>query len=115
DLPEAIDLSKDLFEITSEGPLPRVSSSGLKPYQAYARPSISLQAAGGRKLIAVVMSGLGLSEATTNEAITALPGSVTLAFAPYGGNLNALADLARTGGHELMLEIPLEPFDYPQS
>lgn len=107
--------AEDLFEMTSDGPLPRVSSSGLKPYEAYARPSISPQAAGGRKLIAVIMSGLGLSEATTNEAITALPGAVTLAFAPYGSNLNALADLARADGHELMLEIPLEPFDYPQN
>lgn len=111
----AADLGEDLFEMTENGPLPRVSSTGLKPYEAYARPSISPQAAGGRKLIAVVVSGLGLSEATTREAIDALPGAVTLAFAPYGGNLTALADAARADGHELMLEIPLEPFDYPQN
>jgi len=61
------------------------------------------------------MSGLGLSEATTREAIDALPGAVTLAFAPYGSNLPALSDAARADGHELMLEIPLEPFDYPQN
>lgn len=104
---------ENLLEMTENGPLPRVSTTGLKPYEAYARPSISPQAAGGRKLIAVVMSGLGLSEATTREAIDALPGAVTLAFAPYGSNLPALSDAARADGHELMLEIPLEPFDYP--
>ena len=111
----AADPTQDLFEMTANGPLPRVSASGLKPYEAYARPSVSPTAAGGRKLIAVVMSGLGLSEATTREAIDALPGTVTLAFAPYGSNLTALADQARADGHELMLEIPLEPFDYPQN
>lgn len=109
------DRGQDLFEMTDDGPLPRVSSSGLKPYEAYARPSISPQAAGGRKLIAVVISGLGLSDPTTREAISALPGTVTLAFAPYGSNLETLADLARADGHEIMLEIPLEPFDYPQN
>lgn len=111
----ASDLGQDLFEMTENGPLPRVSSSGLKPYEAYARPSISPQAAGGRKLIAVVISGLGLSDPTTREAISALPGTVTLAFAPYGSNLDALADMARADGHEIMLEVPLEPFDYPQN
>lgn len=109
------DLAQDLFEMTENGPLPRVSSSGLKPYEAYARPSISSQAAGGRKLIAVVVSGLGLSDPTTREAINALPGTVTLAFVPYGGNLETLTDMARADGHEIMLEVPLEPFDYPQN
>lgn len=104
-----------LFEMTDNGPLPRVSSTGIKPYEAYARPSLSPQAANGRKLIAIVMSGLGLNQATTSEAIDALPGTITLAFAPYGGNLTALADAARADGHELMLEIPLEPFDYPRN
>lgn len=111
----ATDLEQDLFEMTENGPLPRISNSGLKPYEAYARPSISPQAAGGRKLIAVVISGLGLSDPTTREAISALPGTVTLAFAPYGSNLDALTDMARADGHEIMLEVPLEPFDYPQN
>ncbi|WP_417579330.1 divergent polysaccharide deacetylase family protein [Pelagibacterium sp.] len=111
----ASDLEQDLFEMTGSGPLPRVSSTGVKPFEAYARPSVSPQAAGGRKLIAVVISGLGLSDATTREAINGLPGTVTLAFAPYGSNLEALSDMARADGHEIMLEIPLEPFDYPQN
>ena len=40
---------------------------------------------------------------------------MTLAFAPYGSALESLTAEARTAGHELMLEIPLEPFDYPQN
>lgn len=104
-----------LVEETQNGPLPRIGADGLKPYEAYARPAITPQAAGGRKLIAVVVTGLGLNEATTREAIDTLPGAATLAFAPYGSNLPELARAARAAGHEIMLELPLEPFDYPQN
>lgn len=106
---------EELVEMTASGPLPRVSSSGLKPYEAYARPSITPQTAGGRKLIGVVVTGLGLNDGTTRQAIETLPGTITLAFAPYGQNVGDLASLARVDGHEIMLEIPLEPFDYPQN
>lgn len=105
----------ELVEQTSNGPLPRTGPSGLKPYEAYARPSVSPQSAGGKKLLGVVVTGLGLNESSTREAIRALPGAVTLAFAPYGTELESLTAEARTAGHELMLEIPLEPFDYPQN
>lgn len=105
----------ELIEMSEVGPLPRVSSAGLRPYEAYARPAISPQAARGRKLIGVVMTGLGLNESSTRAAIEALPGTVTLAFVPYGNGLESLVEAARAGGHEVMLEIPLEPFDYPQN
>jgi uncharacterized protein len=104
-----------LIEETQLGPLPRVGADGLKPHEAYARPAISLEAAGGRKLIAVVVTGLGLNRTTTSEAINTLPGAVTLAFAPYGDNLSETARAARSAGHEIMIELPLEPFDYPQN
>src|SRR5690606_24948839 len=71
--------------------------------------------ANGRGLVSVIVTGLGLNQTTTLDAIEALPGAVTLAFAPYGGNLDATTARAREDGHELMLEIPLAPFDYPQS
>lgn len=104
-----------LVEETQHGPLPRIGTDGLKPHEAYARPAITPQAAAGRKLIAVVVTGLGLNETTTREAIGTLPGAATLAFAPYGGNLSELARAARAAGHEIMMELPLEPFDYPQN
>jgi hypothetical protein len=40
---------------------------------------------------------------------------VVLAFSPYGRNLQAFANRARAAGHELMLELPLEPYDYPDN
>jgi polysaccharide deacetylase 2 family uncharacterized protein YibQ len=60
-----------------------------------------------------VVGGLGLSQTGTQNAIDALPPDVTLAFAPYGSSLERWVSKARAGGHEVILQIPLEPLDYP--
>ncbi len=106
-------LDPTLVEQTANGPIPRISAEGLTPFAAYARPSRG--AAAGRPMIAIVVTGLGLNEATTLEAIAALPQDVTLAFAPYGRTLERTTAAARAEGHELLLEVPLEPFDYPDN
>jgi polysaccharide deacetylase 2 family uncharacterized protein YibQ len=35
--------------------------------------------------------------------------------APYGDQLTKLAAHARAKGHELLLQVPMEPFDYPNN
>jgi polysaccharide deacetylase 2 family uncharacterized protein YibQ len=104
-LPEA-----DLIEKTDQGPLPRVAPSGTRPLDAYARPGIVNS---GDIRVAIVVGGLGIDAAGTKKAISDLPGTVTLAFAPYGDKLAADTAAARAMGHELLLQIPLEPFNYP--
>jgi polysaccharide deacetylase 2 family uncharacterized protein YibQ len=104
-----------LVEDTEYGPIPRISPAGLSPFDAYSRPSLTPATADGRKLIAIVVTGLGINEAGTANAIDTLPDAVTLAFAPYGPRLNASVASARAAGHEILLEVPLEPFDYPES
>jgi len=95
------------------GPLPVISSSGQRASTAYARPS-GLTAANVRlPRIALVVGGLGISETTTRNAIEKLPPEVTLSFAPYGRNLQMWIDRARAAGHEVLLELPMEPYDYP--
>ncbi len=47
--------------------------------------------------------------------ITRLPGEFTLAFAPYGRDLEAQVMRARRDGHEILLQVPMEPFDFPDS
>ena len=42
-----------------------------------------------------------------------LPGAVSLGFAPYGDDLERDAAQAREAGHEMLLQAPMEPFDYP--
>ena len=67
-----------------------------------------------RPRIAVVVTGLGLSATATDAAIRGLPGEITLAFSPYGGRLAESVALARAAGHEVMLDLPLEPASYPR-
>ncbi|MGC1300770.1 MAG: divergent polysaccharide deacetylase family protein, partial [Caulobacteraceae bacterium] len=77
--------------------------------QAYARPFHD----NGKPRIAMIVGGLGLNAATTKAAIERLPPDITLSFVPYADNLQGWIDLARANGHEVVLEIPMEPTDYP--
>ncbi len=66
-----------------------------------------------RPRIAVVVTGLGLSKAATEAAIKQLPAFVTLSFSPYARELNEWIALARVNGHEVMLDLPMEPVGFP--
>ena len=65
--------------------------------------------------IAVVITGLGLNEKATGLAIRKLPPAFTLSFTPYADDLERWIALARVEGHEVMLDLPMEPIDFPQS
>jgi polysaccharide deacetylase 2 family uncharacterized protein YibQ len=93
------------------GPLPIIGKDGKTPFQAYARPFKDA----GKPRIAIVVGGLGLNAAATRAAIERLPAEVTLSFVPYAEGLQGWIDLARADGHEVMLEIPMEPLDYPNN
>ncbi|MEZ5812285.1 MAG: divergent polysaccharide deacetylase family protein [Rhizobiaceae bacterium] len=99
-----------LIEQSDFGPLPKRARDGRRPFDVYARPWSG--ARGAR--VAIVIGGLGLSQTGTQEAIRKLPGEVTLAFAPHGNSIGRWMTEARRGGHEILMQIPLEPFDYPQ-
>jgi uncharacterized protein len=113
-LPDMFGALPDLSEETADGAIPRISAAGLKPFAAYARPAGDAVAS-GKPLIAIVVTGLGINEQGSLEAIDQLPDEVTLAFAPYGKTLTTTVAAARSAGHEVLLEVPLEPFDYPQN
>jgi uncharacterized protein len=104
-----------LVEETEYGPLPRIGANGQTPFAAYARPSVGATAAGGKPRIAIVVTGLGINMGGTLDAVAKLPDNVTLAFAPYGRDLGRTVGAARAEGHEIFLEVPLEPFDYPDN
>jgi len=92
--------------------LPMISADGRAPMQAYAR---GFDSSNRRPRVGLVFAGLGTSEGDSYEAIRLLPGGVTLAFSPYSTHPDRLLDLARTGGHEFLLSLPLEPQGYPQN
>ena len=100
--------------LTALGPgglLPIIGKDGKTPFQAYARPFKD----SGKPRIALVVGGLGLNAASTRTAIERLPPEVTLSFVPYAEGLQGWIDLARADGHEVMIEIPMEPLDYPNN
>lgn len=100
-----------LFSNGPGGPLPVIAPDGRTPAEAYARPFTS----DGRPKIAMVIGGLGLNAKATREAIDMLPAEVTLSFVPYAEGLQGWIDLARDRGHEVLLEAPMEPTDYPEN
>lgn len=97
------------FEKTAAGDLPRIASDGRTPAEAYARPF----AGGTAPRISLVVGGLGLNATHTLAAINELPAEVTLSFVPYSSNLQTWINRARAAGHEVLLEVPMEPYDYP--
>lgn len=111
-LPPAVAGDPSLLEYSNDGPLPRVSPDGRRPREIYARRSPPVPE--GVPRIVIVVGGLGLSQTGTQSAIETLPEEVTLAFAPYGSSLQRWVGKAREDGHEVLLQIPLEPLNYPQ-
>ncbi|MET2831953.1 divergent polysaccharide deacetylase family protein [Mesorhizobium shangrilense] len=100
---------KALIEASDTGPLPIRSADGRRPFDVYARPWSG--ARGAR--VAIVIGGLAVSQTGTQAAIAKLPPEVTLAFAPQGNSIGRWMQAARQSGHEIVMQVPLEPFDYP--
>lgn len=101
-----------LIEQTVVGPLPAIAADGRKPMEEYAAPFSDPD---GLPHIAILIRGLGLSAKTTQAAIDTLPSEVTLSFVPYATDLQDWVEKARLKGHEVMLELPMEPYGYPDN
>jgi len=100
-----------LIEQSELGPLPVRAADGRRPFDVYARPWSG--ARGAR--IAIVIGGLGISQTGTQDAIKKLPPEITLAFAPLGNSLMRWMQEARRDGHEVIMQVPLEPIGYPST
>jgi polysaccharide deacetylase 2 family uncharacterized protein YibQ len=106
-------IDQRLLEKSRYGMIP-VVSDGLKPFTVYAAEADRAKAA-SMPVVAIVIGGLGVGAAKTTDAIMKLPSAVTLAFTPYGSDPAKLAERARAQRHEILLQIPMEPFDYPDN
>ncbi|SFJ41475.1 divergent polysaccharide deacetylase family protein [Bradyrhizobium sp. Gha] len=102
-----------LLEKSRYGMIPAVSGD-LKPFNVYAAEADRAKAA-KMPVVAIVIGGLGVGAAKTSDAIMKLPGPVTLAFTPYGSDPGKLAERARAQRHEIFLQIPMEPYDFPDN
>ena len=106
-------INEHLLEKSRYGMIPMVAD-GLKPFTVYAADADRAKAA-KMPIVAIVVGGLGVGAAKTTDAIMKLPGAVTLAFTPYGADPGKLAERARAQHHEIFLQVPMEPYDYPDN
>ena len=107
--------NQNLVEMTPRGPIPKIAADGTRPSEAFARPVKPLPGKPDAPRVALIISGLGVSASGTTEAVTKMPAAVTLAFMPYGPDVARLVMRARGEGHEILLQVPLEPFGYPEN
>lgn len=98
-----------LVEAGETGPLPVRAADGRRPFDVYARPWSGSRGA----RVAIVIGGLAVSQTGTQAAIAKLPAEVTLGFAAQGNSIGRWMQAARQSGHEIVMQVPLEPFDYP--
>jgi len=117
DIPRSPDglIPAPLAGLTEPGPgglLPVIGPAGEKSSAVYAR---SFKQHPSKPVLSIVVGGLGMMKRTTQAAINDLPSEVTLSFVPYTPELQKWINLARAKGHEVLIELPMEPFGYPDT
>jgi len=108
-------LDPKLLETVRHGAIPKIGPDGTRPSARYAHPRQIPPNKKDSPVVAIVVGGLGISASGTADAFTKLPAAVTFALTPYGVDLEKMAERARAEEHELLLQIPMEPFDYPDN
>ncbi len=104
---------KALLEASTTFPggfLPRIAPDGRTAMHAYAA---HYDPANTHPRVALLLSGIGMSETDSEEAIHTVPAAVSLAVSPYAFRPERLLADARAAGHETLLSLPLEPDRYP--
>jgi len=104
-----------LSEPSRHGPIPVIGPNGARASLIYSHPRALPPDKTGAPQIAIIIAGIGISASGTADAFSKLPAAVTFAVAPYGADLPALAARANAEKHEVLLQAPMEPFDYPNN
>jgi polysaccharide deacetylase 2 family uncharacterized protein YibQ len=104
-----------LLETSRHGAIPKAAADGAKAYTVYAQPRPLPAALKDMPRIAIIFGGLGISASGTAEAFAKMPGPVAFALSPYATDVAKLAERARGEDHEILLQTPMEPFDYPDN
>lgn len=108
-------VDQKLLENSRHGPIPKIGPDGARSFALYARPVPLPASKSELPRIAIVVGGLGISASGTADALAKLPAAVTFAIAPYGADLEQLAARVRADKHELLLQAPMEPLDFPDN
>ena len=104
----------EISEQGATGVIPKRSRNGLRAMDLYSRQP-DTEGNFGVARVVIIVGGLGISQTSTQQALQKLDPRITLAFAPYGNSLRRWMENARKKGHELLLQLPMEPIDYPQN
>lgn len=108
-------LDPKLLEATRHGTIPKIAADGTRASARYAQARQLPPNKKETPVIAIVIGGVGISASGTADAFAKLPAPVTFALAPYATDLEKLAERARADQHEILLQVPMEPFDYPDN
>ncbi len=101
-----------LIEKTEAGlELPKIGSKGTRPWEAYAKPFSPSYA---EPLVAVIISDLGMNHSASGQALK-LDEHFTYSFTPYGSESEMWARTARSIGHEVLMDWPMQMEDFPAS
>lgn len=116
----------DATAVQEQAAIAATSPPAEQELPAWRRFARSFPANDVRPRIAIVVNALGQKEDLTRAAIEQLPPEVTLSFSPYAGcalkadgdltcteRLEQLMKAAREAGHEVLLDLPMEPRTYP--
>lgn len=105
------DVKAALAEKSAFGTVPIISGDGEQSWHYYAR---KYERKGSEPMIAIIITGLGQNKIVTNAAIK-LDENIALSFMPYAKDAASWASAARRAGHEVLIDLPLEPSNYPAS
>ena len=103
------------LESSRHGQIPKIAPDGARPSEVYAKPPKPQAARSDAPRIAIVIEGLGIGANSTTEALAKLPSEITVAFTPYGADLERWIARARGEGREVLLQVGMEPFDFPDN
>ena len=101
-----------ITEETETGPLPVIAPDGRQPWLEYSR---GFKRADRKPRIALIISNLGLSDTYTKATLELLPEDITLSFSHVAPRLKSWVREARQKGHEILLDIPMEPIGFPRN
>ncbi|MEJ0018737.1 MAG: divergent polysaccharide deacetylase family protein [Acetobacteraceae bacterium] len=90
--------------------VPRIAADDRMPMQVYAA---GFDTSTRRPRVGLLLAGIGLNQSDSETAIRGLPGGVSLAVSPYAQNVAKLLAAARSGEHEYLLSLPMEPTGFP--
>ena len=101
-----------ITEETEDGPLPMIAADGRQPWLEYSR---GFKRADRKPRIALIVTNLGLSATYTKAALKLLPEDITLSFSHVAPRLKSWIREARQKGHEVLMDIPMEPLGFPKN